>query len=226
MTGVLFGVAPAWIAARTQPADALRSGSRSTTTRASLLQRGLVVLQAALSLVLLVGAGLFAQSLSKLEHSDLKLETKNRYIVHINPQAAGYQQTQVEALYRTMEERFHALPGVVKVGISLYTPMEDNNWGTGIHISGKPEPHAGASVVKANAEYFDSVGTRVVMGRGISVQDTSTSPAVAVVNQQFAKKFFPNENPLGARCMIGKKYIAWSFQRTVTYVVSSTTPTI
>ena len=199
VTGVLFGVAPAWIAAQTQPADALRSGSRTTTTRASLLQRGLVVLQAALSLVLLVGAGLFAQSLNKLEHSNLRLETKNRYIVHINPQAAGYSQTQLEALYRTIENRFHALPGMMKVGISLYTPMEDNNWGTGIHIEGKPEPHASASVVKANAEYFDSVGTRVTMGRGIEVQDTSTAPAVAVVNQTFAKKFFPGENPIGRR---------------------------
>ncbi|HEX6774028.1 MAG TPA: ABC transporter permease [Acidobacteriaceae bacterium] len=197
VTGVLFGVAPAWIAARTQPADALRSGARTTATRAPLLQRGLVVLQAALSLVLLVGAGLFAQSLNKLEHSNLRLETKNRYIVHINPQAAGYAQTQLEALYRTMEDRFHALPGVVKVGISLYTPMEDNNWGTGIHIEGKPDPHAGASVVKANGEYFDSVGTRVVMGRGIRVQDSSTAPAVAVVNQTFAKKFFSDENPIG-----------------------------
>jgi hypothetical protein len=113
------------------------------------------------------------------EHSNLRLETKNRYIVHINPQAAGYAQTQLEALYRTMEDHFHALPGVMKVGISLYTPMEDNNWGPGIHVRGKPDPHAGASVVKANAEYFDSVGTRVVMGRGISVRDTSTAPAVA-----------------------------------------------
>ena len=151
MTGVLFGVAPAWMAARTQPADALRSGARTTTTRASLLQRGLVVVQAALSLVLLVGAGLFSQSLSKLEHADMRLQTKNRYIVHINPQAAGYAPTQLEALYRTMEDRFHAVPGMMKVGITLYTPMEDNNWGTGVQVQGRPDLHAGASVVKANA---------------------------------------------------------------------------
>jgi macrolide transport system ATP-binding/permease protein len=197
LTGVLFGVAPAWIAARTQPADALRSGSRTTTTRASLLQRGLVVVQAALSLVLLVGAGLFAQSLNKLEHSNLRLETKNRYIVHINPQAAGYAPAQLEALYRTMEDRFHALPGVMKVGISAYTPMEDNNWGTGIRVQGQPDPRAGASIVRVSAEYFDSVGTHVVMGRGIAVQDTPTAPSVAVVNREFVKKFFHGANPIG-----------------------------
>ncbi|MEO8737441.1 MAG: FtsX-like permease family protein, partial [Edaphobacter sp.] len=167
---------------------------------ASTLQRGLVVLQAALSLVLLVGAGLFAHSLNKLQNTDMKLESKNRYIVHINPQAAGYAPTQTEALYRTMEERFHALPGVVKVGISTYTPMEDNNWSNGVQIQGQLFQNIGASFVKANAEYFDSVGTRVLMGRGIGVQDTSTAPTVAVVNESFVKKFFkPGENPIGRR---------------------------
>jgi predicted permease len=199
LTGIVFGVAPAWIAASANPADALRTGSRTTASGASLLQRGLVILQAALSLVLLVGAGLFSQSLSKLQHIDLKLDSKNRYIVHINPQAAGYSQTQVEALYRTMEDRFHALPGVKKVGISTYTPMEDDNWGESIQVQGQPDLHWGASDVKVTAEYFDSVGTHVLMGRGIGIQDTSTAPTVAVVNQSFVKKFFkPGENPIGA----------------------------
>jgi macrolide transport system ATP-binding/permease protein len=198
VTGVLFGVAPAWIAAQAEPADALRSGSRATTTRASLLQRGLVVVQAALSLVLLVGAGLFAQSLNKLESTDLKLAAKNRYIVHINPQAAGYSQRQLAELYRTMEERFHALPGMVKVGISSYTPMEDDNNGWSVQVQGKPDLHKGASIVRANPEYFDSVGTRVLMGRGIDVRDTPGAPTVAVVNQTFVKTFFkPGENPIG-----------------------------
>jgi macrolide transport system ATP-binding/permease protein len=197
LTGVLFGVAPAWIAARAQPADVLRSGVRTTSTGASRLQRSLVVLQAALSFVLLVGAGLFAQSLRRLENTDMKLDARNRYIVHINPQAAGYSHSNLEALYRTMEERFHAVPGVVKVGISTYTPMEDNNWGNGIQVQGQPNLTLGSSVVKANAEYFDSVGTRVVMGRGIGVQDTSTAPPVTVVNKEFVRQFFGNKNPLG-----------------------------
>jgi macrolide transport system ATP-binding/permease protein len=198
VTGILFGVAPAWIAASANPADVLRSGTRTTTTGASLLQRGLVVLQAALSLILLVGAGLFAQSLNKLQGRDLKLDARNRYIVHINPQAAGYSQTQVEALYRTIEERFHTLPGVTKVGIATYTPMEDNNWGTGVVVQGRPPVGGfGASFVKANAEFFDSVGTRVVMGRGIGVRDTSTSPTVAVVNQAFANHYLKGLNPIG-----------------------------
>jgi macrolide transport system ATP-binding/permease protein len=200
VTGLLFGVAPAWIAAKAEPMDALRSGSRTMTMGASLLQRGLVVLQAALSLVLLVGAGLFSQSLNKLQNADMKVQSKNRYIVHINPQTAGYTQLQLEALYRTMEQRFHELPGVIKVGISAYTPMEDNNWSTGVQVQGRPYNDEGASVVRVNGEYFEAVGTPVVMGRAIGVQDASTAPSVAVVNRTFVKDLFPaGTNPLGHR---------------------------
>jgi predicted permease len=200
LTGILFGVAPAWIASQAEPADVLRSGaSRTTAARASKLQRGLVVVQAALSLVLLVSAGMFSRSLYKLQNTDLMLDTKNRYIVHINPEAAGYSPKQVEALYRTVEERFHALQGVEKVGISSYTPMEgDGNSSFDVQVEGKPDPDIGSSYVKINPEYFDSVGTRLVMGRGIRPQDTSSSRPVAVVNQTFVKRLFaPGENPIG-----------------------------
>jgi macrolide transport system ATP-binding/permease protein len=200
ITGILFGVAPAWITSDANPADALRSGTRTTTSGVSLLQRSLIVLQSALALVLLVGAGMFIQSLNKLRNIDLKLNPANRYIVHFNPQAAGYSPAQVEALYRTIEDRFHAIPGVQKVGISSNTPMEANNTGDGVQIQGQPFLNTGASWVRGNAEYFDSVGTHVLMGRGFTTQDTSTSPAVGVVNQSFVKKFFkPGENPISRR---------------------------
>jgi macrolide transport system ATP-binding/permease protein len=197
LTGILFGVAPAWIASNAEPADALRIGMRTKGSDASLLQRGLVVLQAGLSVVLLTGAGLFSQSLNKLQHTNLRLDSRNRYIVHINPQAAGYVQTQLEVLYRTIEQRFHQMPFVNNVGISLYAPVENNNWTEGIHVQGQPDLHEGATFVRANAEYFDSVGTRVVMGRGISQKDTSTAPVVALVNRAFVKKFLNGENPIG-----------------------------
>jgi macrolide transport system ATP-binding/permease protein len=95
LTGILFGVIPAWITSNADPADALRSGTRTTISGASLLQRSLIVLQSALALVLLVGAGMFIQSLNKLRNIDLKLNPTNRYIVHFNPQAAGYSPAQV-----------------------------------------------------------------------------------------------------------------------------------
>lgn len=199
VTGVLFGLAPAVMAARTQPADALRSNARTTVHGASFLQRGLVVMQAALSLVLLVAAGLFAQSLNKAENVDMKLDARNRYIAHINPQAAGYKSAEVEALYQTIVDRFHAIPGVLKVGLATYTPMEANNWGSGVKVQGEPDLNKGASWVKGNAEYFDSVGTHVVMGRGFTAQDTMHAAPVAVVNQEFVKQFFGKRNPIGHR---------------------------
>jgi macrolide transport system ATP-binding/permease protein len=197
VTGVLFGLAPALMAARTQPAEALRSNARTTAHGASFVQRSLVVLQAALSLVLLVAAGLFAQSLSKAENVDMKLDAVNRYIAHINPQAAGYKNTEVEPLYQTIVDRFHAIPGVVKVGLATYTPMEENNWGSGVKIQGENDINKGASWVKGTPEYFDSVGTHIVMGRGFKSQDTLNAPSVAVVNQEFVKQFFGKRNPIG-----------------------------
>ena len=197
-TGILFGLAPAWIASKLKPADALRIGSRTTVAGASLLQRSLVVFQVALSLVLLIGAGLFLESLNNLKNTDLKLDAKNRYIVHINPQAAGYVQTQLDTLYHTMEDRFHALPGVTKVGIASYTPMEDNNNGWGIQVHLHPEKWAISSVIRANGDYLDSVGTQILRGRGITAQDGPDSPRVAVVNQTFVNKMFKSgENPIG-----------------------------
>jgi len=204
ITGVLFGVAPSFIGAKAPPADALRNGTRATAGGASLLQRGLVVLQAALSVVLLVGAGLFSQSLGKLQHTEMKLESKNRYILHINAQAAGYKDEQVNALYRTLEERFHEIPGVVKVGVSTFTPMEGNDDGYGVHLVGQPGIQTSATNIIVNAEYFDSVGTHVLMGRGITAHDTATSPHVAVVNEDFVKALFkPGENPIGHRFSAG-----------------------
>jgi macrolide transport system ATP-binding/permease protein len=199
VTGMLFGLAPALMAARTQPVESLRANARTTAAGASFLQRALVVLQAALSLVLLVAAGLFAQSLNKAQNVDMRLDATNRYIAHINPQAAGYKNTEVEPLYQTIVDRFHAIPGVIKVGLSTYTPMEENNWGSGVKVQGDPDINKGASWVKGTPEYFDSVGTRVVMGRGFTLQDTLSTPPVAVVNQEFVKQFFGKRNPIGHR---------------------------
>jgi len=213
ITGILFGVAPAWIAAHAYPADALRTGSRSTTTKASLLQRSLVILQAALSLILLIGAGLFTQSLNKLQSTDLKLDSTNRYIVHINPQAAGYRGSQLGALYQAFDDRFHAIPGVVHVSWATYTPMEDNNWGSGFKAEGNAEHNFGASTVYVSPEFFDSVGTRLLRGRVFTRQDTPSAPTVVVVNKTLVNDVFPKgTNPIGKRIGYGGPKSPLEFQ--------------
>jgi predicted permease len=203
LTGLIFGVAPAWVTSHSQPADALRGSNRTTNDRSGWVQRSLVILQAALSLVLLVGAGLMAKSLSKLENQDFGVLTVNRLVAHFSPENAGYKPEQLQGLYDKITQDLHALPGVEHVSLSLYTPLEGNNWGEGVFLQGRPEPGAnseiGASWLRVGPEYFDIVGHRVIRGRGITPQDTATSTPVVVVNEAFVKKFFPKgENPLGA----------------------------
>jgi len=203
ITGLIFGVAPAWITSHSDPAEALRGSNRSTSDQSGWVQRSLVVLQAALSVVLLVGAGLMAKSLNNLENQNFGVETENRVVVHINPENAGFKQDQLEALYDRIDQNLRALPGVQKVALSLYTPLEGDNWGEGVYIQGRPEPGpndaVGASWVRVAPEFFDIVGHHVLRGRGITGHDTATSLPVAVVNEAFVRKLFPKgEEPIGA----------------------------
>lgn len=203
VTGVVFGLAPAWITARAQPADALRGSNRATRGTASLLQRSLVILQASLSLVLLVGAGLLSKSLSRLEHQDFGFQLGNRIVLHMDPESAGYKPEQLRALFDQIQEKFHAVPGVEEVGLGGYSPLEGDSWGEGVFVQGHPEPgtdqDVGARWLRVSPEFLDLVGQSLLRGRYFSAQDTATAPGVAVVNQAFVKKFFrPQEDPIGA----------------------------
>ncbi len=203
LTGVVFGLAPAWLTSRAQPAEALRGANRATGGGASLLQRGLVVLQAALSVVLLVGAGLLSKSLSRLEHQDYGFQTADRVVIHMDPGSAGYKSEQLSALYDEITAKFHAIPGVEQVGLASYSPMEGDSWGEGVMVQGKPEPgpddDIGSRWARVSPEMLGLIGQTVLKGRGITEHDTATSPGVAVVNEAFVKKFFKaGEEPIGA----------------------------
>jgi predicted permease len=201
LTGIVFGIVPAWITSHSDPADALRGLNRSTRDRSSLPQKMLIVLQAALSLVLLVGAGLLTRTLLNLEHQNFGIETANRYVVHFDPAGAGYKIDRLPALYDRLERQFSALPGVQSVGLALYSPLEGNNWGEGVYIEGRPTPgpneHNSSSWDRVSTHFFEAVGQPVIRGRGFTEQDTASSRMVAVVNEKFVKKFFPNEDPIG-----------------------------
>jgi len=201
LTGILFGTAPAWISSHAQPAEALRGANRSTRDRSSLPQKALVVFQAALSLVLLCGAILMAKTLGNLEHQSFGIATANRYVIHFDPAGAGYTIDRLPALYRQMEDRFAALPGVTNVGMALYSPLEGDNWGECVIQQGHPAPRpgdkCGSSWDRVGTHFLDSIGVPMVHGRGFTAQDTDASPQVAIVNQTFANHFFPNQDPVG-----------------------------
>ena len=212
VTGILFGVGPAWLSSHAQPAEALRGVNRSTRDRSSLPQKALVVFQVALSLVLLAGAILMTKSLNNLEHQNFGLSTSNRYVLHFDPAGAGYTIDRVPGLYRQIEDRFTALPGVTNVGLALYSPLEGDNWGECVIQQGHPAPHpgdhCGATWDRVNPHFLDSIGVPIVRGRGITAQDTASSPQAVIVNQTFAKKFFPNQDPVGQH--FGIDDVKWS----------------
>ena len=200
-TGILFGTAPAWLSSQSQPAEAMRGSTRSTTDRASLPQQIMVILQAALSLVLLVGAGLMTKSLNNLEHQDFGIATSNRYVLHFDPRGAGYSADRVQPLYHEIESRFAALPGVTGVGLALYSPLEGDTWGECVIVQGhgapRPGDKCGSNWDRINSHYLSTIGVPMIKGREFTDQDTATSPQVAVVNEAFAKHFFPNQDPVG-----------------------------
>ena len=207
LTGVVFGTMPAWLSSHAQPADALRGVNRSTGDRSSVPQRVLIVLQVAMSMILLAGALLMTKSLRNLEHQNFGITTANRYVVSIDPQGVGYTVDRLPALYREMEDRFAALPGMANVSFVRYIPLGGNMWGSCVIPQGHPAPGPNDPCFsvwdRASTHFLDSIGVPIVRGRNFSTQDTSTSQQVALVNQTFAKHFFPNQDPVGKHFGVG-----------------------
>jgi predicted permease len=203
ITGILFGIAPAWLSSHSQPADVLRGANRATRDRSSLPQRALVVFQAALSVVLLAGAILMTRSLANLQNQNFGIQTENRYVFHFDPAGAGYTVDRLPALYRQIEDRFSSLPGVASASLALYSPLEGDNWGEGIFVQGHPAPkpndESWATWDRVTPQFLDTIGVKVLRGRGITAQDTAATQPVAIVNQTFVKRFFPKEDPIGRR---------------------------
>lgn len=200
-TGIVFGVAPAWISAHFEPAEILRGANRSTGHRSTWPQKSLVVLQAALSLVLLVYAGILTKSLNNLEHQDFGFETSGRVMVSVSTAFAGYAPERFQEVYQRLEQRLPEIAGVASASLAQYSPMEHTNWSSGIQIAGRRagDDRGSSSWLRVSPHYFETIGTRMIRGRVIDQRDTANSPLVAVVNQTFVRKFFPKEDPLGKR---------------------------
>jgi predicted permease len=201
-SGLLFGIGPAWLTSRAEAMEVLRGGARGSTDAGSVLRKTLVVAQAALSLSLIAGAGLMAQSLRNLVHQKMGFDTGGRVVARIDPNQAGYKSDQLEPLYRSLKQRLSELSGVLDVSYSLYSPMSGSLWTTNVVIQGQapPPPNSDENAAwynRVSPGYFDAVGTRMLSGRPITEQDTELSKHVAVVNKTFALRFFGNDDPIG-----------------------------
>jgi putative ABC transport system permease protein len=208
LTGIIFGIAPAWITSHADPVEALRGANRSVSGGRSWAQKSLVIGQAAMSLILLSAAALLGQSLRNLEHQDFGFETDGRYIASINPMLANYKPETLEPLFRQIDDRLLQIPGVRMVAPALYAPMTGDSWNDGIRIQGRPEPGAkenmSAGWARVMPGFFETLGTKIILGRPIQDEDTAATRNVAVINEAFARKFFKGQNPIGQHFGPGK----------------------
>jgi predicted permease len=203
LTGVLFGIAPAVRVSRTSVAPALKANARTAANGGAtgrLVPKLLVAVQVTLSLMLLVGAGLFLRTLRNLENQDLGFETRNLLLVLFIPEAAGYQPPQLSGLYDKILDRANALPGVRSASLSSVPVINGGQWGSPISIPGhvaKQDETLDTEGNYVSARYFETVGIPVLLGRSIGSQDTASSSKAVVVNQTFANDYFPHGDAIG-----------------------------
>jgi predicted permease len=211
VTGVLFGLAPASRTTRVDVTTALKETSSGSSSgihygRVRLgLGKALVVSQVAMSLLLLVGAGLFVRTLQKLENLDVGFNRRNILLFGVDPTQNGYKGEKLRALYQELQRRIEALPGVLSASLSNHTLI-----GGGVTVSGfsirraTPKRAAtgrdGAGGVHFNGvgpQFFETMGIPLMLGRTIGPEDKSGAPKVAVINETLARKYFEGSNPIG-----------------------------
>src|SRR5262245_61025675 len=194
MTGVLFGLAPAWRATNLDLTTALKQGRRATGA-VSRLSKGLIVAQVALSLLLLVGAGLFIRTLHNLQLVNLGFNQENLLLFRLQPEQGGYKGERLTQFYQRLFARLDNLPGVRAATFSRIPLIADNNWTTIILLPGEVEKTAAEHYTNrqmTRENYFAAMEIPLLRGRGFTAQDDERAPLVAVVNQSFAQKYFPN----------------------------------
>jgi len=203
LTGIVFGLAPAWQATRIDLTPALKdTGRGSSVATRSRLSRALVIVQVALSLLLLVGAGLFVRTLRNLQQVNTGFEAQNLLLFRVDPGLSGYQSEQIPPLYQRLFTRLETLPGVQAVSFSRYPLLSGGNASRATFFAGKntsPTDPPDVYVHIGRANFLATMNTPVLHGRGLTEQDNAQAPRVAVVNQALARRYFPNQNAVGQR---------------------------
>jgi predicted permease len=204
VTGIVFGIAPALRGTGMNVSSALKETSRGVVGSKSLLGKVLLVVQIAVSLVLLIGAGLFLQTLQNLRRVDVGFNPQNLLLFRVNPSLNRYDEKKMTVLYRDMLDRLGTVPGVRAAAMSQPALLSGSVNGTGIYVQGRVYP-PGRSQGDANdinrlvisPNFFEVMGIPVVRGRALTDRDDASAPKVVVINEAAVRKFFPNENPIG-----------------------------
>jgi len=204
LTGVLFGLAPAWRATRQDLATTLKQ-SRRTTGAVSRLSKGLIIAQVALSLLLLVGAGLFIRTLYNLQRVNLGFNQENLLLFRLQPQQNGYKDERLVQFYQQLVARLDNLPDVRSATFARVPLIADENWYNDIRLPGETEKTSASHDTMrqmARENYFSTMEIPLLSGRSFTAHDDQHAPKVAIVNQTFAQQFFANNEVLGKRVNI------------------------
>ncbi len=200
ITGLVFGIIPALRATQLDLASSVKEQSRSVSQSRTLLGKSLLVVQVALSLVLLIGAGLFLRTLQNLRDVDVGFDTQNLLLITVNAGVNQYDEERIQGLYEQMQEAFQAIPGVLNVSLSQTALLAGSTWSSNIHVEGgESGDDLNTYMMRVSPEFFETLGIPILVGRGFSRQDKEGAPRVALVNQAAAQEFFGEESPLGRR---------------------------
>jgi predicted permease len=202
LTGLLFGLFPALHSTRPDLVTTLRdnSGKTSSTRGATRFRTSLVTAQIALSMALLVSAGLFIKSLAKVSRVDLGIQTDGITTFSVSPLLNGYKSAQSEQLFAQIEDQIGSLPGVRGIAAARVPLLAGNNWGNDVSVQGftkTPDTDANARFNAVGPDYFKLLGVPILSGREFTRSDVVGSPNVALVNETFAKKFGLGKNAVG-----------------------------
>jgi predicted permease len=206
VTGIAFGLLPAWLAARADVNDALKQGGRGATSGRSQhrIRHALIVAEVALALTLLAGAGFFVRGLQRFSQSDPAWRPDGLLTATIGLRGQNASTTAARDVFlRQLHERLAALPGVDRVAIGSSLPTAGFSAGNSFVIEGQVPPEPGAAmsarVAAVTPGYFDTLGIRLLQGRDFTAADTNDKPMVVVINESMARKLWPGQNPIGKR---------------------------
>jgi predicted permease len=208
LAGVLFGLAPALQATRPQLVPALKDELDTVAQRFRRfgLRGSLVIVQVAISLVLLVGAGLFLRSLIGAQAIDPGFERERAAIMVVAPELAGYEQSRAENLFSDLRERARIIPGVESVALASHLPLGVSVNMNAVYVEGagtQPDDAPSIDMTIVSSGYFETMGIPLLQGRDFSDQDDGSAPSVVIVSEAAARRFWPGENPVGKRLRLG-----------------------
>lgn len=207
LTGLLFGLLPAWSATRTNPTLAFNQRSSTSGPLRRRLFDGLLVAEIALALMVVTGAGLMTRTMYKIAHVDPGFQSDHVLTMRLDVQDPKYNTTKLETFRRDVLTNVKAIPGVESAGFTLSLPIEGSQWGSIFIVGDQPVPSRAqiphAQFNPISAEYIKTMKIPLLKGRVFTEADTEKSPHVVLINETMARRFWPNENPIGKRLKQG-----------------------